>query len=79
MYVTNKAHLSLNIEEEDPDYIHIDVENCYKLYFKQGKSNESTLNEKKKKKSFGGLLYFLKSDINVYEHNVCNRKTPVRK
>ncbi len=64
-----------NIEEEDPDYIRIDVENCYELYFKQGKSNESTLNEKKKK-SFGGLLYFLKSDINVYEHNLCAIEKP---
>ncbi len=63
------------IEEEDPDYIRRDVEKCYKLYFKQGKSNESTLNEKKKK-SFGGLLYFLKSDIDVYEHNLCAIEKP---
>ncbi len=47
-----------SIEDEDPDYICRDAEKCYKLYFKQGKSNKMTLNEKKMM-SFGGLLYFL--------------------
>ncbi len=63
------------IEEEDPDYIRRDVEKCYKLYFKQGKSNESTLNEKKKK-SFGGLLHFLKSDTNVLKQNLSALENP---
>ncbi|XP_052458986.1 sterile alpha motif domain-containing protein 9-like [Carassius gibelio] len=57
------------INKEEPVYIHRDVENCYKKYFKQREqTDEATLNEKKMK-SFGGLLHFLKSDINVLKRH----------
>ncbi len=56
------------IEKAGPDYIRRDTEKCYKLYCTQGKQNkEMALNEKK---SFGGLLNFLKSDINVLKENL---------
>ncbi len=63
------------IEKENPCFLHRDVEMCYSLYFKQGKSNKMTLNEKKMK-SFGGLLHFLKSDINVLKENQSALKNP---
>ncbi|XP_016120260.1 sterile alpha motif domain-containing protein 9-like isoform X2 [Sinocyclocheilus grahami] len=62
-----------SFEKEDPEYIHRDVENCYKKYFTQ--TAETTLNEKKMK-SFGGLLHFLKSDINVVKEHQRALKHP---
>uniref|UniRef100_A0A673JAU2 Uncharacterized protein n=1 Tax=Sinocyclocheilus rhinocerous TaxID=307959 RepID=A0A673JAU2_9TELE len=68
------SRLSLNTEE--PDYFHEDVEECYKKYFTQGEqTDETTLNEKKMK-SFGGLLHFLKSDINVLKEHQRALKHP---
>ncbi|XP_052456810.1 sterile alpha motif domain-containing protein 9-like [Carassius gibelio] len=59
------AFSRLSLNKEDPDYFHEDVDECYWKYFKQREqTDEATLNEKKMK-SFGGLLHFLKSDINV--------------
>ncbi|XP_058636706.1 sterile alpha motif domain-containing protein 9-like [Onychostoma macrolepis] len=65
-----------SISKEEPDYFCKDVEDCYMHYFKQGEqTNEMTLNEKKMK-SFGGLLHFLKSDINVLKENQSALKNP---
>ncbi|KAL1270366.1 hypothetical protein QQF64_029382 [Cirrhinus molitorella] len=58
-----------SVKEEDPDYFHRDVDDCYNQYFSQ------TLNEKKKK-SFGGLLYFLKSDISVCKQHLSSFEKP---
>ncbi|KAK9972725.1 hypothetical protein ABG768_026012 [Culter alburnus] len=61
----------LSNKKDDPDYFRGNIENCYKRYFTQGDQNEEkTLNEKKMK-SFGGLLHFLKSDINVLKQ-ICS-------
>ncbi len=63
------AFSRLSLNKEEPDYFHEDVEECYSKYFKQGEqTDEMTLNEKKIK-SFGGLIYFLKSDINVLKEH----------
>uniref|UniRef100_A0A673L5Z5 Sterile alpha motif domain-containing protein 9-like n=1 Tax=Sinocyclocheilus rhinocerous TaxID=307959 RepID=A0A673L5Z5_9TELE len=70
------AFSKLSFKEEDPDYFHRDVEDCYKRYFTQDTQNEEkTLNEKKKE-SFGGLLHFLKSDINVCKQNLSASEKP---
>ncbi len=63
------------IEKENPYYLRRDAEMCYTLYFKQGKSNKMTMDEKKMK-SFGGLLNFLKSDTNVLKENLSALKNP---
>ncbi len=63
------------IEKENPYYLRRDAEMCYTLYFKQGKSNKMTMDEKKMK-SFGGLLNFLKSDTNVLKENLSAHKNP---
>ncbi len=63
------AFSRLSLNKEEPDYFHEDVEECYNKYFKQGEpTDEMTLNEKNIK-SFGGLLHFLKSDINVLKEH----------
>ncbi len=65
-----------SFKKEDPDYFHRDIEDCYKQCFTQETQNEEkTLNEKKKK-SFGGLLHFLKSDINVCKQNLSAIEKP---
>ncbi|XP_051755752.1 sterile alpha motif domain-containing protein 9-like isoform X2 [Ctenopharyngodon idella] len=62
------SRLSYNTEE--PDYFHRDVEDCYKRYFKQAEQTERMALNEKKMKSFGGLLHFLKSDIDVLKKNL---------
>uniref|UniRef100_A0A8C1ZG38 Uncharacterized protein n=1 Tax=Cyprinus carpio TaxID=7962 RepID=A0A8C1ZG38_CYPCA len=70
------AYSKLSFKEEEPDYFRRDVEDCYKRYFTQEtQTEEKTLNEKKKK-SFGGLLHFLKSDINVCKQNLSAIEKP---
>ncbi len=64
------------IEDEDPDYIRRDIEKCYKLYCTQRKQNKEMALNEKKMKSFGGLLNFLKSDINVLKENLSALKNP---
>ncbi|XP_067239434.1 sterile alpha motif domain-containing protein 9-like [Chanodichthys erythropterus] len=60
------------INKKDPDYLHNDIVECYKRYFKKEKqTDEATLNEKKMK-SFGGLLHFLKSDASVFKQTFKN-------
>ncbi|XP_052458982.1 sterile alpha motif domain-containing protein 9-like [Carassius gibelio] len=59
------AFSRLSLNKEEPDYFHEDIDECYRKYFTQREQTDvMTLNEKKMK-SFGGLLHFLKSDINV--------------
>ncbi|XP_016417842.1 sterile alpha motif domain-containing protein 9-like isoform X2 [Sinocyclocheilus rhinocerous] len=65
-----------SFEKEDPDYIHRDVENCYKKYFKQTRPTDKTTLNEKKMKSFGGLLHFLKSDTNVLKEHQRALKHP---
>uniref|UniRef100_A0A8C1S0H5 Sterile alpha motif domain-containing protein 9-like n=1 Tax=Cyprinus carpio TaxID=7962 RepID=A0A8C1S0H5_CYPCA len=70
------AYSKPSFKEEEPDYFRRDVEDCYKRYFTQEtQTEEKTLNEKKKK-SFGGLLHFLKSDINVCKQNLSAIEKP---
>ncbi|KAK9956989.1 hypothetical protein ABG768_014687 [Culter alburnus] len=58
------------INKKDPDYLHNDIVECYKRYFKK-QTDEATLNEKKMK-SFGGLLHFLQSDASVLKQKFKN-------
>ncbi|XP_042617362.1 sterile alpha motif domain-containing protein 9-like [Cyprinus carpio] len=70
------AYSKLSFKEEEPDYFRRDVEDCYKRYFTQEtQTEEKTLNEKKNK-SFGGLLHFLKSDINACKQNLSGIEKP---
>ncbi|XP_042617165.1 sterile alpha motif domain-containing protein 9-like [Cyprinus carpio] len=64
------------INKEEPVYIHRDVENCYKKYFTQTRQTVETTLKEKKMKSFGGLLHFLKSDINVLKEHQSALKNP---
>ncbi|KAK9972722.1 hypothetical protein ABG768_026009 [Culter alburnus] len=61
---------SLSYNTGEPDYFRRDVEDCYKRYFTQAEQTEKMALNEKKMKSFGGLLHFLKSDINVLEQNL---------
>ncbi len=64
------------IERDNSDYIRKDVEECYMHYFKQREQTEETTLNEKKMKSFGGLLHFLQSDINVLKENQSALKNP---
>ncbi|ROJ42280.1 Sterile alpha motif domain-containing protein 9-like [Anabarilius grahami] len=66
-------------KKDDPDYICEDVEDCYKRYFTQGEQTEEKTLNQKKMKSFGGLLHFLKSDIDVLEQNLIAIEKPQSK
>ncbi|XP_077089795.1 sterile alpha motif domain-containing protein 9-like [Siphateles boraxobius] len=58
-----------SINKNDPDYLHNDIEECYKRYFAhETQTDEATLNEKKMK-SFAGLLHFPESDMSVLKQN----------
>ncbi|XP_026116257.1 sterile alpha motif domain-containing protein 9-like [Carassius auratus] len=70
------AFSRLSLNKEEPDYFHEDVDECYRKYFKPREQTDvMTLNEKKMK-SFGGLLHFLKSDINVLKEHQSALKNP---
>ncbi len=70
------AFSKVRFKKDYPAYISEDVEECYMHYFKQREqTGETTLNEKKIK-SFGGLLNFLKSNINVLKENQSGLKNP---
>ncbi|XP_052456811.1 sterile alpha motif domain-containing protein 9-like [Carassius gibelio] len=70
------AYSKPSFKEEEPDYFRRDVEDCYKRYFTQDTQTEETTLNKKKKKSFGGLLHFLKSDINECKQNLSGIEKP---
>ncbi|KAK7151297.1 hypothetical protein R3I93_012285 [Phoxinus phoxinus] len=66
----------LRINKLDPDYLHDEIEECYKRYFaRDGLTDEDTLNEKKMK-SFAGLLHFPKSDISALKRNPSALQNP---
>ncbi|XP_039546038.1 sterile alpha motif domain-containing protein 9-like [Pimephales promelas] len=62
------------INKHDPNYLHDDIEECYKRYF-ETPTREDSLNEKKMK-SFAGLLHFPKSDISVLKRNLSAFQNP---
>ncbi|XP_051755769.1 sterile alpha motif domain-containing protein 9-like isoform X2 [Ctenopharyngodon idella] len=66
-------------KKDDPDYICEDVEDCYKRYFTQRDQSEKMALNEKKIKSFGGLLHFLKSDIDVLKQNLSAIEKPQSK